>query len=213
MKHLRKSIGFLVLLICLSGLSHALGEALFEDSAFLIRDGFLREAPVQERIIHRGESFEEYMIGCLEARQTEIAVSQFLLTPDEYRFAYTSLINSHPELFYAPGSWKYSLTDDGHVKKVLIEYLYSESEIASKTAAFNASVLEFVKRASQADTALGKVMIVHDELCVRYEYDSSLDIHSAEEMFRVGKGVCQGYLQCFQAVKLTVLHLFSVIGA
>ena len=191
---------FLFLLMCLFLASPALGETLWEDSACLIRDGFLIEPPPQDRIISRGESYDEYMIAYLESRQTEIDVSRFALVPEAYRLAYTNLINSHPELFYAPSAWKYSKTDDGFVKKVVLEYLYSESEIASKTAEFSASVASLTARAAQSDTALGKVLLVHDELCVRYEYDNSLTIYRAEEMFRLGKGVCQAYLQCFQAV-------------
>ena len=191
---------FAALLMCLFACCAMAGaEEVYTDHAELLRDGFLPAKQPMDIIVLRGESFEEFMISQFEARATEFSALNYELTPDEFRQAYTDVLDKHPELFYAPNSWSYSMSGD-YVATVWVEYTLTEAEIASKTAAFNASVQEVVRYAAQADTTLGKIMMVHDYLCASYEYDTTLVIHSAEEMFRLGTGVCQAYLQCFQAV-------------
>lgn len=191
----------LVFTICIlfSG-AQVFAEELYEGQAQLIRDGYLNERIATERIVARGESFESYMLSQFEARATKIDVSAYKLTSEQFRASYTNLIDGHPELFYVPSRWKQSLTSDGFIYSIHIEYLYSEEETAQKMIAYNAAVDRIITQTAQASTQLGKMMIAHDYLCVHFEYDTDLEIYSAEEMFRLGKGVCQAYLQCFQAV-------------
>ena len=186
---------FLVLFV-----GQACAETVYHDRAELIRDGFL---PPQEPIqltVPRGEDFISYMVSQFEARAQLIDVRKFNLTPDAFRLAYTHLIDGRPDLFYVPSSWDYWRTEMGTVSEIEITYVYDEDETRTRMAAFQTAVNQVIIRASQANTALGKIMLVHDYLCVMFEYDSKGAAYSAEEMFRTGKGVCQGYLQCFQAV-------------
>lgn len=195
-----KSVFRLVWILILLHVSMASAEPIYHDHAELLRDGFFPKQEPVELMIFRGESLESYLISQFEARAELIEVSQFNLTPDAFRLAYTHLIDGRPDLFHVPSEWDYWLTDRGTVKEIKIVYLFDEAETERRKQAFNDSVAKVVKRASQSRTALGKIMLVHDYLCVNFTYDQASGIYSAEEMFRTGKGLCQGYLQCFQAV-------------
>jgi len=196
---LRKILWLLMVCALLCG-AQAMAEEGYQDHAELLRDGYLPQKQPMDIVVLRGETFEEFMLAKIEARETVFSIEAYQLTADRLQLAMTDLLDKHPELFYVSNEWLNWENADGVVTEIEISYLYTDEVTAEKKAAFDASVNTIVSHASQADTTLGKVMMVHDYLCVNYEYDESLAIHSAEEMFRTGKGVCQAYLQCFQAV-------------
>ncbi len=185
-----------VLLCC----APAMAEEVQQCHVELLRDGYLPVQRSVDTIVLRGETFEDYMLSKIENRETEISIEEYQLTIEDLQAAMTSLLDGNPQLFFVSGEFEVWQDADGYATQIGLTYLYSETEIAEKLSAFNASVNAIVGYASQADTTLGKIMLVHDYLCINYEYDNSLVIHSAEEMFRTGTGVCQAYLQAFQAV-------------
>lgn len=144
--------------------------------------------------------FNDRILTGLKARAESIDVSDYKLTTDEFRTAYQGLLNSRPEMFYVSGGYSYYY-DDGIITEVIPNYKYSEAETAVKLELFNRKLGEIVSYANKASTTVGKLLLASDYICVNYEYDEpARDIHSPEEMFETGRGVCQAYTLVYIAV-------------
>lgn len=143
--------------------------------------------------------FDAYVLNQLKNYATEIDVSSYRISGDAIYSRFENLLNTHPEMFYVGSklSWYYS---GDYVSRIVPTYLYPQSEIPARVAAFDQAVNTVVRYANQASTIEGKLMLANDYLCAHYEYDTTFQINSADQFFAQGKGVCQAYAMAYKAV-------------
>lgn len=139
----------------------------------------------------------------LMAESSSIDVSAYRVKPADFESIYYEVINAHGDLFFVESRYRYSYNTIGGVRYVLNvmpAYRYTGGERARKLAEFNAEIDNILAYASNAVTALGKVMLVNDYFCLNYKYDYSYSIYDAHSLFTLKTGVCQAYMLGFRAV-------------
>ena len=184
-----------------SASNSAQGQAgLFEGHVELLIEG---EFPTQGMgRANRGDltGFNATILEGLESLATEIDLSDYPMTSSEFRLAYRTLLNSHPELFYVSSGYSFYF-DGTYVTGLLPKYKYTADELPEKVAMFNRELNKIVNYANRANTTVGKLLLASDYMCVHFEYDyPAFAIHSPEEMFEKGRGVCQAYTMIYSAV-------------
>lgn len=188
-----------VLLLLLPVCACAEDAALAHDHVELFSEGYLPSPPALPAGLQRASTFSSYIIAELEKQTAEIDVSSYNMDVETFKNAYWAVLNSRPDLFYVSGGFSYYHTDDV-VTGLLPNYKYTGSDLKKRISAFNKGISRIVSYANQASTAIGKLLLVNDYLCVNYEYDTSYAIYSPDEMLSEGKGVCQAYMLLCRAV-------------
>lgn len=199
LQRLRTILVMIALLALLSSCALAEEETLAHGHVELFSEGYLPSPPARPAVMLRASSFDSYIIGHLEMQTAEIDVRSYSMTVDAFTDAYWALLNSRPDLFYVSGGFSY-YHSGGKVTSFLPEYKYSGSDLKKRITAFNRGVAKVTSYANQADTAIGKLLLANDYLCVNFEYDTSYSIYSPDEMLSKGKGVCQAYMLLYRAV-------------
>lgn len=189
-------------LMLMSGLvcAAAADEVRGEDRAELFSEGYLLPSGMSRYPRADMSDFNTYVLSELTTLSDLIDVSDYQLTLDDFRAAYRGLLNSHPELFYVSGSYSY-YKNGNIITRIIPKYKYPTEEIPERVAAFNRELDKIISYANKASTTVGKLLLASDYLCVNYEYDEpAREIHSPEEMFEKGRGVCQAYTMIYVAV-------------
>lgn len=199
LQRLRTILVMIALLALLFSCALAEEETLLHGHVELFSEGYLPSPPARPAVMLRASSFDSYVIGQLEKQTAEIDVRSYSMTVDTFKDAYWALLNSRPDLFYVSGGFSY-YHSGGKVTSFLPEYKYSGSDLKKRITAFNRGVAKVTDYANQADTAIGKLLLANDYLCVNFEYDTSYSIYSPDEMLSKGKGVCQAYMLLYRAV-------------
>ena len=103
-----KMTRLLVLLLILLLPCAALSEALMgEDSVQLYAEGAFPPAPQERPALFAAVTIEDTLLKGLQSQSAEISVSRFSLTVEAFKAVYQDVLNSHPELFYVGGSYRY----------------------------------------------------------------------------------------------------------
>lgn len=199
LQRLRAVLATLALLLLLFSCALAEEESLAHGHVELFSEGYLPSPPARPSVMLRASSFDSYMIAELEKQTSRIDVSSYGMAVDAFSDAYWALLNSRPDLFYVSGGFSY-YHSGGKVTSILPEYKYTGSDLKRRIDAFNRGVSKVISYANQADTAIGKLLLANDYLCVNFEYDTSYSIYSPDEMLTKGKGVCQAYMLLYRAV-------------
>ena len=190
----------LALLLGLPAAALAGDEYLAHDHVELFSEGYLPSPPsLSSARMRSASTFDSYIAAELEKQTANIDVSSYNMNTEAFKNAYWALLNSRPDLFYVSGGFSY-YSSDGIVTGLLPIYKYSGTDLKNRIRAFNSGVAKVVAYANQADTAIGKLLLVNDYLCVNFEYDTSYAIYSPDEMLSSGKGVCQAYMLLYRAV-------------
>lgn len=190
-----KMTRLLVLLLILLLPCAALSEALMgEDSVQLYAEGAFPPAPQERPALFAAVTIEDTLLEGLQSQSAEISVSRFSLTVEAFKAVYQDVLNSHPELFYVGGSYRYSYSSSGIVQTVLPTYKYTGADLQARIAAYNASLAEILRDANRAGTTLGKLLRLNEYFCLNFQYDTSHSIFSPDELFSTGQGVCQAYM-------------------
>ncbi|MBR5560121.1 MAG: leucine-rich repeat protein [Clostridia bacterium] len=190
----------LALLFLLPAAALAGDEYLAHDHVELFSEGYLPSppAPVSARA-RSTSSFNSYIASQLEKQSSRIDVSAYNMNVETFKNAYWALLNSRPDLFYVSGGFSY-YSSSGIVTGLLPNYKYTGTDLKNRIRAFNSGVAKVVAYANKANTAIGKLLLANDYLCVNFEYDTSYSIYSPDEMLSSGKGVCQAYMLLYRAV-------------
>ena len=190
----------LALLLWLPAAALAGDEYLAHDHVELFSEGYLPSPPALPSACTRSaSSFDSHLVSQLEKQASSIDVSAYNMNVETFKNAYWALLNSRPDLFYVSGGFSY-YASGGIVTSLLPNYKYTGTDLKNRIRAFNSGVARVVAYANKADTAIGKLLLANDYLCVNFEYDTSYSIYSPDEMLSSGKGVCQAYMLLYRAV-------------
>lgn len=188
----------ITLVLCLS-CAFAENRPLADAHVELISEGYL---PTQRYgLSSRGDlsEFNAYILSQLKTMPEEIDISTFEMTLEEFRSAYRGLLNTHPEMFYVSGGFSY-YPGDPYLSAIIPKYKYTGEELADKVALYNRHMSAIMNYANKGTSIVSKLLRASDYICVTYEYDTSLQISSPEEMFEKGRGVCQAYTMIYAGV-------------
>ena len=197
-------LALLALLLCLPAASLAGDEYLAHDHVELFSEGYFPSPPALSSALpsartRSASTFDSYVAAELEKQTEHIDVSAYNMNVTAFKNAYWALLNSRPDLFYVSGGFSYYHSGN-IVTGLLPNYKYTGSDLKKRIRAFNSGVAKVVAYAGKADTAIGKLLLANDYLCVNFEYDTSYSIYSPDEMLSAGKGVCQAYMLLYRAV-------------
>lgn len=121
---------------------------------------------------------------------------------------YFSLIDAHPELFYIDSYKRYSYSliplSDGTVYVSSLTPMYngmSESEIKDARKLIDEKAEIIVDYLEEyADTDFEKALLLHDYICLNFEYDESLANHDIYSFLSKGTGVCESYAKLYRYI-------------
>jgi len=138
--------------------------------------------------------------------ESQIDIDSFSVSSDDISWVYSSVYNSHPELFYLSNQFSYAAYSDGRVAYLVPYYKYSGDELTSMREDYNNRIHVIVEHFS-ALSDVEAVVAINDYLATHYEYDSySLEndpqnaIRDAYSMLLNKRAVCQGYSLLFTAI-------------
>lgn len=189
----------LLLMLLAAGLTVAAAEEWHTDHVELFSEGaFPKETSTGLSIAQRSD-FNTYMLGKLNAYATEIDVSSYRMTLEQFRAAYRGLLNSRPEMFFVSGGYSY-YSSGSYVTGIIPTYNYTAAELPALQAIYRQGVSDIVNYARSASTDVGRLMRANDYMCAYYEYDTSYTIYSPELFFQNKTGVCQAYMLAYRAV-------------
>ncbi|MBQ4088485.1 MAG: leucine-rich repeat protein [Clostridia bacterium] len=143
------------------------------------------------------DELADYIYEQLTSLSTQISVRSYGLTIDVIKPIYQSVVNSHPEMFYVTGGYKYGLNSENIVTNIYPGYIDDMDNLESRIASFDSTVSGLASYARGASTTVGQLLRLNDYFCVNYSYGGS---HRPDLLFRNGVGVCQAYTLAYSAV-------------
>ncbi len=121
---------------------------------------------------------------------------------------YFSLIDAHPELFYLDAQKRYSYS--------VIPLSNNTFYVASLSPVYNGMTDKEINNARKfidekteaivdyleeyADTDFEKALLLHDYICLNFEYDESLTYHDIYSFLSKGTGVCDSYSKLYRYI-------------
>ena len=212
----RYMIRFAALLafLCLMTAGQACAQAdIIKGPVDLLWEGNFPETGLSGGVQTADTGFEEYVIAQLKKEKSVIDVSSFKISVEDFVAAYQDVFFTHPELFFVSGSFSY--TQDGtYAVGLYPTYLYKGAERTKRTAVYNSAIEEIAGYARQADTTIGRLMLVNDYFCANYEYDESQQNFSPDILFSEKIGVCQSYTlgMCAVLNELGIANSYAISG-
>ncbi len=135
------------------------------------------------------------------ARQAEIDISDFSLSPESLQAFVSQIRFLHPDLFFVDKQFNFTkseLTDAILVLKP--RYLYTEEEHNARMTTYRDHVQTIAALAPADGSDFDKILYLHDYFVREYSYDYSYTIRDAYTFFEQKTGVCQAYMLAFIAV-------------
>ncbi len=167
-------------------------------------------------------TFEDTLMTGIENNKTSIDVSHYNLTSPA---ALNQALNS---IQTSPDAWAVSdkisiQSSGGKAKAVVLEYDYTEKEIAAMQEYIDRNVKKAAAIANTFQDDYSKVKAVYDYLINTYEYDWTLTKSKEYELFKTGSGVCTAYslafkdimqelnIPCYVVVSKEIAHMWNVV--
>lgn len=148
------------------------------------------------------EAYNDLYYAMSDVRAT-CSLSRYQLTREVVTDLFADVINHSPELFYVNGRLGISYNKTtGIVSSVSFTYTMTNEEIGQASAFYQSEIDRILSELPDPAmmSSLDKALWLHDYLCVRYAYDSTLTNYDAYTFFRDRKGVCQGYTLAYMAL-------------
>ena len=115
-----------------------------------------------------------------------------------------SMLFSHatkntPYLFYVEKRLTYTYRKDT-VVEVIPQYNMTQDEATAAIAFCQGEISKMAAIVRRGEGELERLILAHDLICSRFEYDLSLENNSIYKFIREGKGTCQGYAWTYMAL-------------
>ncbi len=121
------------------------------------------------------------------------------LTPEQFTAGWESVLNDHPELFWASGECSYTKTTSGTVVKAELTYCEFSEGLSEAADNFHAAAEAILDHTSALSTDYEKELYIHNALADLIEYDlNSENNQSAYSALVNNSSVCAGYARAFQ---------------
>ena len=141
---------------------------------------------------------EALYAGYIEERE-EIGIEGLCESTEALSAAISHLLNAAPELFHV--STAYTVASRGGLPvAVRPEYRMTGRELAVARAEYLAALEEIVAEVDPTLSDYEIALFLHDLLCRRYAYDTTLSRFDAHSFLTEGTGVCQAYTLVYTAL-------------
>ena len=146
----------------------------------------------------------DQMAEGIESHASEISVRNIFhsVNKEEWLVVLYSYLYDYPQHFWMDSSYRYSYQNgsDGEITmiKILPNYVFSASELASAREAFHTEAQEILNKLSPSMDEYQLAFLIHNELCNRITYNDSEYAHSAYGGLVTGVAVCEGYGKAYQ---------------
>ena len=140
-------------------------------------------------------------------------MSDIIYIPDptvrasEYAGIMREVINSNPEFFYVGTLYSYYYSKDEEDKEnpvvlaIKPTYIMSTAEAKAKIGRMRQEASKIINTCiDDSMTDYTKLLEIHDYFCLNYEYDTTLQKHSAYDILVDKKGVCEAYSLAYKYV-------------
>ena len=192
-------------------------------------------------IIENPEFYSQYEEAIDYAAQeiynlhTDIDVARFRIPLDQRRLFYTTLMHSHPELFYVSRSYSvgYDTDENGndyvtalflHWGRVLYdangreiiqngryaEETYSDEQVLQMRAEFRSRAQWYLDKVDDSMSDFDKALILHDELALNASY---LITGETYDLMVNDVGKCYGYSECYSYLLAQVGVDTEIVGS
>ncbi len=132
--------------------------------------------------------------------QSEVDVSSFNLTVEEFKEIRKLFLLNNPELFYLDTQFSYYIPGGAtYISKAGFDYRYAADEIPAMLDIYEQTLTQIVSGLPENATEFDKVLYLHDYLVQNYAYDhegleNDTAIRDTYSFFTQKKGVCQAYM-------------------
>ena len=145
------------------------------------------------------EEIRQVLFNGLDQCADEIDLQAYKLTLDDFKRLYAATLNSHPELFYVSGAFSYYGAGN-YIVSVLPVYDYSGDTLTAMRKAYKDRVAQIASYAAAGTTPLLKCALVSDYFCTHFDYDYTYTVTDSYNLFVLGTGVCQAYMEGYMAI-------------
>ncbi len=146
------------------------------------------------------DSAVERMIRGFEAFDESIDLSDLGVKTGELGALFAAVTKNSPYLFYVDNNLSYTYKSDGTVVSVIPKYNAKQDEAEKMTELCRNEIIKLVSIASLGESEIERVELAHDLICLRYEYDLTLESKDLYTFLSSGKGTCQGYTWTYMAL-------------
>ncbi len=134
------------------------------------------------------------------AFEESIDLSRFNISPEDIGTLFSGVTKHDPYLFFVDNHLSFSYKEDGYVTSVRPRYSMSKGEAYQRVAYCREEVERASALVGKGRSQAEKALLVHDMLCLGFEYDLSLESRDLYGFFVNKKGTCQGYAWAYMAI-------------
>lgn len=163
------------------------------------------------------EEEKEIYYDILEASNVyqEEVVIESIITPDELKKIFYSVLYDHPEIFWVKNSYEYlTFENDNKIFSINLKYIDTMENMEFMKEQFDNTVNSIVNDALNYGSDIEKEKYVHDTLANMIIYDeNSKDDQSAYGALVNKRAVCTGYAKAFQIIMMKLnMPTFLIVG-
>lgn len=151
-------------------------------------EGEINERIAVERMARSFENFEE-----------SIDLSDLNIPVSSLSKLFSHATKNSPYLFYVDKRLTYTYRKDT-VVNVIPKYNMTEDEAREAIDFCKLEVSKLAAVASMGESEIQRLILAHDLICSRYQYDLTLEGNNIYKFIKEGKGTCQGYTWTYMAV-------------
>lgn len=179
---IKKIIAALLAILILSGIFTRVSA--LEDNAATVA----KEQEAIDRMVCGFERFEE-----------SIDLSDLNIPVSSLSMLFSHATKNSPYLFYVDKRLTYTYRKDS-VVEIIPKYNMTQDEVAEAIAFCKGEIGKMVSVVKRGESELERVILAHDLICSRFEYDLSLESNNIYKFIKEGKGTCQGYTMTYMAL-------------
>ena len=143
--------------------------------------------------------YDKLVAGCADGQaQITIDISGKNISADKLETAYIMFYSDYPEYFWVEDGYDASMEEQGEVKTLKVEpvYTFTGEALATAKGVYDGKVSALVSGLSGTD--YDKAKTLHDRLIAAVTYEATANDQNAYGALVEGKAVCNGYARAYQ---------------
>ena len=174
-----------------------LSDFILQEGGFPTEESVLTDSPVVFFASEQSNVTAEISARLLNAYEnyvTEVDLSSYEITADEFTPIITDVFNSSPRLFYVKGEYTpYVNTSTGYIVKVVLSYYYDKSTAEQMQSDFDSAITLALSGVNSNWSDLEKTLYLNEYLARNCQYDYDYEKYTAYNALVDRMCVCQGY--------------------
>ncbi len=176
---------------------------------FFVEKADLPETYVQPQIslFSSEKTFEQVLTEGWQNLDAEIDISEFGISPSEIGEMYRGTLYNNPKIYFVDTAYgTYVSRSTGLVTRMVPKYTETDTSVIAETLqAIDEATEEIMMYLDEEMTDFEKILTVHDQMVLDYEYDYSDNPNFNISIMITKTGVCQAYVMAFR-------HLMDELG-